>query len=84
MDSGHIHKTRNYNFKAEAFPLKIEAFRVDNNELVWTRTVDRPKGDALSEIAIPPLAQIHGCKVNIRVTFGDGRVFNSTPDKEGD
>lgn len=54
---------------ASCFPLKLEAFLPDGT-LVWTARVERPD----TRTYVPPLARLHGKRVRIRITWGDGRV----------
>lgn len=59
------------NFASKCFPIKIEALRSDTREVVWKAELEKPKGDELGKLYIPPLAKQHGVKVIIRVKFTD-------------
>ena len=54
---------------ARLFPLKIEAFRCGDRALIWAERVREPK-----TVTVPPLARMHGCLVEVRITYADGSV----------
>jgi hypothetical protein len=64
-------------FPGRLFPLKVEAFTERDGKLVWATTVERPEG--FTALEIPPLKEQFGCRVAIRVTYGDGTVENINP-----
>lgn len=70
-----------FNFPPKYFPIKVEAFRTSNKELVWSKTIERPRGDELQAVAIPPLRKIYGEIVDIKVTFADGSQWSSDSTK---
>lgn len=55
--------------KPSAFPFTIEAISSTTGEVVWREIVNGP-GRAF----VPPLAEIIGCAVAIRIHWPDGSV----------
>jgi hypothetical protein len=67
----------------EKFPILVEFLHPDTRAVVYTITIPKPRGPALSPIGsqdyfakvrIPPIARMLGHPVVARITFGDGTV----------
>lgn len=57
----------------EMYPFTLEFFRVSDDQLVHTITVDAP-----GPVRIPGLAPTHG-PVWSRTTYGNGEIFEAHP-----
>ncbi len=66
-----------FNFRAEQYPITIEALHPDTRAVVWTTTIEKPDSTAL--VAIPPLRRQLGHPVTIRMRFADGTVTETPP-----
>lgn len=62
----------------EAFPVTLRAFREDNNEEVWSETLEQP-----GVLVVPPIAKQVGCRVWIKTEFGNGEVHDSRENSNG-
>jgi len=66
-------KTPKFSLKREHFPIKIIAYKVYNQEIVWTSTIEEPeRGGQVQALAVPPLKRLHGCQIGVKMIFGDG------------
>lgn len=66
-----------FDLPPSAFPFTLEGLHPDTRAVVWSRTVERPEDVAV--VYIPPLALIHGHRVEIRVRYADGSVDEERP-----
>lgn len=66
-----------YDLTPSMFPFVIEAYNPDGGEIVWTKTVEQPAPGERGGIWIPPLRKQLGHPVCIRITFADGRSYDS-------
>ena len=56
-----------HDLPAEAFPLTMRAYRIDNDRLVWEQTLDGP-----GAVEIPPLKQQEGVEIYVAISYADG------------
>ena len=65
------------NFPRECFPIRLEAFDLDTQNVVWSADVERP-----GAVEIPPLARELGHPVSIRARMADGDCFEVPPPRK--
>lgn len=64
--------TKVIDFPPEKFPITIETFHPITGEVVWTVTIEQPPKGKRVVIEVPPLKNLLGHPVSVRVKFADG------------
>lgn len=65
---------KQFDFQPEKYPILMEALNPETLEVVWSLKVEKPEGDSVALVPIPPLAKKLGYRVEIRITYADGQV----------
>jgi hypothetical protein len=64
--------------REEDFPIVIEGIDNRSGRVLWTRTIEKPRGRSVS-FDVPEPDQENRWHVGVRMTYGDGEVMYTPP-----